>query len=208
MKGKILLSIAALVAACSLLVSCSRRYAPSRDVRIGVISMLSGEHVRPTSSDMGRGVRLAVLNVNARGGLRVGRARHAVTVFEEDDRNSPEGAVEAARTLIYEDRVMALIGPQFSSNAIPVARLAEQQRIVMVCPMSTHPDTTAGKRFVFRIPYVDTFQGAVLARFAREVLRAQNAAVLYDVAAAYNRTLADVFERTFTSLGEIGRAHV
>jgi branched-chain amino acid transport system substrate-binding protein len=73
----------------------------------------------------------------------------------------------------------------------------------MVAPMSTNPETTAGKRFVFRIPYLDTFQGRVLARFAREELKAGSAALLYDVAGDYNRTLAEVFHETFVEAGGV-----
>jgi branched-chain amino acid transport system substrate-binding protein len=85
------------------------------------------------------------------------------------------------------------VGPQFSANAIPVARFAESEAVVMVAPMSTNPETTAGKRFVFRIPYLDTFQGTVLARFARSELKARTAAVLYDVSGDYSKVLAGVF---------------
>jgi branched-chain amino acid transport system substrate-binding protein len=67
--------------------------------------------------------------------------------------------------------------------------------------MSTNPETTAGRRFVFRVPYLDTFQGRVLARFAREDLKVSRAAILYDIAGDYNKTLAEVFARTFEENG-------
>jgi branched-chain amino acid transport system substrate-binding protein len=140
---------------------------------------------------------LALREVNARGGLKLGAQTKKVEYLAEDDQDSPEAAMNAARKLIYKDRVAALVGPQFSRNAIPVARLAESAGIPMIAPMSTNPETTAGKQFVFRVPYLDTFQGLVMARFAREGLKAETAAVLYDVANAYNRTLAEVFRQTF-----------
>jgi branched-chain amino acid transport system substrate-binding protein len=135
-----------------------------------------------------------VEEANATGGRRV-------RLVVADDRNSPEGAIEASRRLIYQERVPAIVGPQFSRNAIPAALLAERERTVMICPLSTNPQTTAGKRFVFRVPYLDTFQGYSLARFARRELAASRAAVLFDVANEYNRTLAEVFRDTFLRLG-------
>ncbi len=169
------------------LLCCSR----PAEVRIGVLAMLSG----PNSSN-GE-------NMKAAAELAVERASGPVRLelFVEDDGSTPDAALEAARRLIYRHHVTAIVGPQFSSSAIPVARLAEQERVVMIAPMSTHPDTTAGRRFVFRIPYTDTFQGRVLARFARERLKAARAAVLYDVAGAYNRTLAEIFRSSFESSG-------
>jgi branched-chain amino acid transport system substrate-binding protein len=192
---------AAVAALCALGAGCAAGAGRAQEIRLGAISMLSGDTVPGSGRDLGRAARLAAKQANASGGVLVGRTRRTLTIMEEDDRNSPDAAVEAARTLILREHVVALVGPQFSSNAIPVARLAEQERVPMICPMSTHPDTTAGKRFVFRIPYVDTFQGAVLARFARERLGELRAAVLYDVASVYNTSLGEVFARTFTSLG-------
>jgi branched-chain amino acid transport system substrate-binding protein len=190
-----------LVAAASLLLlsGCSRQ---SEEVRIGLIAMLSGPNAANGRS-MSNAATLAVSEINRRGGLRIEGSLRPVKLIEEDDHNSPEAAIGAARTLVYKARVAAIVGPQFSANAIPVARFAESVGIVMVAPMSTNPETTAGKRFVFRIPYLDTFQGRVLARFAREELKAGSAALLYDVAGDYNRTLADVFRETFVRAGGV-----
>jgi branched-chain amino acid transport system substrate-binding protein len=100
--------------------------------------------------------------------------------------------------LINQENVVALVGPQYSRYAIPVARLAEQAKIPMISPRSTNPETTKGKRFVFRANFVDTLQGRVVARFAHDDLKAQQAAVLYDIASPYNQGIADVFRQVFT----------
>ncbi len=39
-------------------------------------------------------------------------------------------------------------------------------RTPMISPGSTHPETTAGKSFVFRVTFLDLLQGEALARFA------------------------------------------
>ncbi len=178
---------------------CSRTTAGS-SIPIGVIAMLSGENAR-NGEGLLAAARLAVHRQNAGGGLRVGRGRARVELVVEDDGGGPDQALNAARKLIARGDISFLIGPQFSSHAVPVARLAEQEQVLAICPMSTNPETTAGKRFVFRVPYLDTFQGAMLARFARESLGAGSAAVLFDVAGTYNRTLAEVFRRNFEAAG-------
>ncbi|UCF98130.1 MAG: ABC transporter substrate-binding protein [Spirochaetaceae bacterium] len=170
------------------------------EIKIGVIAMLSGDSAQ-SGRNMVDAARLAVEEACGLQGIRLGRQRAVVSLIVEDDRSSPEGAMNAARKLIYQDDVVALIGPQFSRNAIPVARLAEDEGVLMICPMSTHPDTTAGKTLVFRIPYLDTFQGQVLARFARHELHCDTASVLYDIAGVYNCTLAEVFKNTFEETG-------
>ncbi len=171
------------------------------DLHIGVIAMLSGSDTdRENGTHMTRGARLAAALTNRETAAR-GVPRVRVRLEEVDDRNSPDGAVDAVRQLINVDRVSAIVGPQFSRNAIPAARVSESAQTVMICPMSTNPETTLGKRFVFRVAFLDTFQGRILARFARGDLRASTAAVLYDVSNQYNRVLATVFREVFEDLG-------
>jgi len=93
------------------------------------------------------------------------------------------------------------VGPTRSRYAIPVAGAAENARIPMITAGSTHPDTTAGKDYVFRTVFVDSLQGRVLARFALEELRIPTVAVLYDVANDYNRHIAEVFKEVFEATG-------
>jgi branched-chain amino acid transport system substrate-binding protein len=188
--------LAALAVLGMLLSGC----APQPEVRIGLLAMLSGANASNGES-MRAAATLAI--ERARTTLSVDGRKPRLSLFVEDDGGSPDAALEAARRLIYKQRVAVIVGPQFSSAAIPVARLAEQEHVVMVAPMSTNPETTAGKRYVFRIPYVDTFQGGVLARFARDRLKAVRASVLYDVSSTYNRTLAEMFVSAFQAAGGI-----
>lgn len=177
--------------------ACARRVP---EIGVGLIAMLEGQNAK-NGRDMRDAAALAVNGVNANGGLLIAGMRVKVALLVEKDPNTPEGALNAARKLMAQERVVAIVGPQFSGNAIPVARLAESDRVVMIAPMSTNPETTAGKSFVFRVPFLDTFQGLVIARLARERLGAERAAVLFDAAGDYNRTLADEFRKVFTAAG-------
>ena len=191
------LSIVALTTAVG---GCKKTDTLAGEFKIGLICMLSGDYAQD-GRNMVDAASLAVGEANNRGGVRLREVTTNISLVVEDDRSNPEGAMNAARKLIYQDEVAVLVGPQFSRNAIPVARLAEDEHVVMICPMSTHPDTTAGKSYVFRIPYLDTFQGRVLARLAREKLHCASAAVLFDVAGIYSSTLAQVFKKTFEEGG-------
>jgi len=145
--------------------------------------------------------RLAEQTVNASGGIIVGGAPRRVRLIFRDIGNQADRATSQARELLNRDSVVALVGPQFSQDAIPVSSLAEQARVPMISPMSTHPKTTFGKPYVFRIAFMDDLQGKALARFARETLHAKRAALLYDVALDYSRNLAQVFQAEFTAHG-------
>jgi branched-chain amino acid transport system substrate-binding protein len=171
------------------------------EVRIGLITTLSGDLAESYGASTVDAARLAIQPVNEAGGLDLGGVKQKVTLLIEDDQDRAEVATRSAQKLINQDKVVALIGPSLSRNAIPVADVAESARIPMISPNSTNPTTTAGKKYVFRVDFIDPFQGRVIARFARDELRAQNAAVLYDVASAYNKGIAEVFKQAFSEAG-------
>lgn len=169
-------------------------------IHIGVLTSLSGD-----DSAIGKvtvdAAQMAVDEINASGGLQLQDQTYPVELISGDTGSTPEGAISSAQVLINQEDIVALIGPQYSRYAIPVARLAEQAQIPMISPRSTNPETTAGKQYVFRAIFTDTFQGEAIARFAKEELQAESAAILYDIASPYNRGIAVVFEQIFTELG-------
>lgn len=183
-----------------LLSGCMLRQPEPDPVLIGLIASPTGEMGQIGRSTI-EAAELAVKEVNEGGGLPVGKGRLPLKLIIEDDHNLPEMSVEAARKLILQDGVAALIGPQLSRTAIRVSEIAQELGVPMISPGSTHPDTTAAKPLVYRIAMVDTDQGAVMARFAREDLGMQRAAVLFDAANPYNSFMAEIFSQVFTRLG-------
>lgn len=166
------------------------------DIRIGLIL----DNI-PNILTTHEGPMLAVKLVNDAGGLEVAGKRHTISVSMTPGIGQPEEATQAALKLINQDHVIGFVGPSLSRNAIPVASVAENARIPMISPMSTNPETTANRRFVFRIAFTDPFQGQVLARFAREDLRAKTAAVLFDETDTYAKGIAVYFQSTFKQTG-------
>ena len=164
-------------------------------IRIGVLVDLAGSG-QPTME----AAELAVGSVNAGGGIEVGGRRRPVELLVEDTGLAPDTAIAGARRLVQQ-KVVAIVGPNRSRDAIAAGGVAEKARIPMICPASTHPQTTAGRRYVFRVSFTDPLQGRVLGHFAREELGAETAAVLFDVASAYNRNLATEFRKTFEAAG-------
>jgi branched-chain amino acid transport system substrate-binding protein len=170
-------------------------------IRIGLLAPLTLPDAEETAQQMVNSARLAVQMINEAGGLLVGDRRYLVVLVVADDDNNPETAVSVAQRLINQAQVVAIIGPPFDNTAIPVAIVAERAGIPMLSPISTHPDITEHKDFVFRVTFADIIQGDALARFAREELRAQRAAVLYPAAPAVKESLAEVFAAVFEGAG-------
>ncbi|MEE9138325.1 MAG: ABC transporter substrate-binding protein, partial [candidate division NC10 bacterium] len=70
----------------------------------------------------------------------------------------------------------------------------------MISPWSTNPDTTMDRPYVFRAPFLDPFQGPVLANFITEEFKFTKSAVLYDVASDYPKGLAEFFKKAWENL--------
>jgi branched-chain amino acid transport system substrate-binding protein len=188
-----------LVASLSLLMGIPA-FTQKPELRIGFIAPLTGDLANLGASLL-EGSKLALETANAGGGLVIGGRAYTVVLLVRDGQNRPETAVAAAQELINKERVSAIIGPPISGTAIPVARLVEKSRVPMITQIATVPEITKGMRYVFRVCFTDDFQGEVIARFVRKSLSASTAAILYDVAGSYNRTIAGIFAAEFRTSG-------
>ena len=175
--------------------SSSGTKAPS-ELRIGLIAPFADE-VGEASINA---ARLIVKEYNDEGGLEVSNKWFNINLIERDNANTPEGSSDQVISLVNQETVIAIIGPQRSSNAIPAAEVAEDSRVPLISPWSTNPETTLNKEWVFRAAFLDPFQGRVLAKFAREELNAERVAVLYDITEKYNKGLAEIFKDSFEKL--------
>ena len=177
-----------------------------RSLKLGVIAELTGD-MPAVGASCRNAAQMAVEEVNAAGGLEIGAERVKLKLVVEDNAGKADQSAVAAQKLITQDEVLAIVGPNASRYAIPAAEVAESAGTVLVTPWSTNPKTTVDgvtgkpKKYVFRACFVDPFQGGVLARFALENLKAERAALLYDVASDYNKGIAEVFRESFERLG-------
>jgi branched-chain amino acid transport system substrate-binding protein len=136
-------------------------------------------------------------DINKAGGLEVGGKKYKVEVIVEDNESKAESAVKANTKLITEDEVLAIVGPQASSQAIPAGGVANDYETPMISPWSTNPNTTKDRPYVFRGCFLDPFQGPVIANFVKEKYGFKKAAVLFDVASDYPKGLAEVFKKAW-----------
>jgi branched-chain amino acid transport system substrate-binding protein len=118
-----------------------------------------------------------------------------------DNKTDAVEAANAASLLIKKEKAHALIGPETSTRALAAAPISEDNRIPLVSSSATNPLLTMGKKYVFRVCFIDPFQGLVAARHAYNNLGARQAAVLIDISQDYSVGLASFFMREFTRLG-------
>ena len=143
------------------------------------------------------GAKIAVSEINENGGL-LGRSVELVT---EIGIPTPEAAVEAASRMILADRVIALVGPNRSSEAIVTGALAGEYSLPMIATTATNPAVTSSSDFVFMAAFTDTYQGGVMARFAVEELGLTSVALLIQSDEVYSAGISEFFEAHFTGAG-------
>jgi branched-chain amino acid transport system substrate-binding protein len=165
-------------------------------VRIGFFMSMTGRDASFGEASL-RGARLAVDGLNAAGGV-LGRP---VELVVEDDRSLAGESATAVKKLISRDRVVALVGECSSARTLEAASVAQAAGVPLVTPAATNPRVTRVGDEIFRVCFVDDFQGRVIAAFARRRLGLRRAALLVDSSAPYSVGLADAFARTFTALG-------
>jgi len=118
-----------------------------------------------------------------------------------DTKSDKIEAANAVSRLIEKDKVAAIIGEVISSDSLAGAPIAERAKVPNIAPTATNPLVTQGRKYAFRACFVDDLQGRVAARFAREHLKANKAAVLIDQAQDYCVAIANYFQEEFKKRG-------
>ena len=177
--------------------SCGGETAPAaQGIQIGFYGALTGPTA--TFAISGRdGARLAVEELNRAGGVLGKR----IELLVEDDRGEASEAASVVSKLITRDHVVALIGEQASSRTLAAAPIAQSYRVPMVAPSSTNAEVTKKGDYIFRVCFIDPYQGEAMAIFARRTLKAETAALLVDVRSDYSVGLAEAYRRHFENLG-------
>lgn len=140
---------------------------------------------------------IAVDEANAGGGL-LGRP---IELIVEENLEDAASAVAVAETMILDDEVAAIIGPNRSVHAIEVGALAQRRGVPMITTAATNPSVTAAGDLVFMAAFTDQFQGRVMADFAFETLGVTTAAVLTQRGEVYSEGIGEFFVNRFRHLG-------
>ncbi|CCJ34267.1 ABC transporter substrate-binding protein [Caloramator australicus] len=183
----------------SLFSGCAKKEAGDV-IKVGWIGPLSGDQAVWGQCES-NAVKMFFEELNNNGGL-LGKK---VEVVAYDTRGDGTEAVNAVRRLTSQDKVIAIIGPNSSGQAIPISSILEEMKVPDIATVATNPKVTVVdgkvKPFNFRICFIDPYQGAVAAGYAIDVLGFKKAAILYDIGDDYSQGLTQYFEETFTKKG-------
>lgn len=181
--------------------SCSKPDGPgdaTSPIKVGEFASLTGNEATFGNSSH-EGTLLAIEEINAAGGV-LGRKLELVT---EDTRSRPGEPATVVNKLISRDGVVAVLGEVASSASLEAAPVCQANKIPMISPSSTNPKVTQTGDFIFRVCFIDPFQGTVMANFATKTLNAKRVAVFTDTKSDYSKGLAKFFKEQFIANGGV-----
>ncbi len=174
-----------------------------KSIKLGFVIPITGD-IHKVGESSRQAAEMLREEIAAAGGVEVGGVKLPVEFLYEDNESKAESAVSAALKLIEQNKVLGIIGPQASKQAIPAGEVANANKTPMISPWSTNPATTLNRPYVFRACFLDPFQGPVAAKFATEEFGATKAAVLFDIASDYPKGLAEYFKKAWEDIHGAG----
>jgi branched-chain amino acid transport system substrate-binding protein len=168
----------------------------SGPIPIGEYASMTGDTATFGQSSH-KGSQMAVDEINDGGGIN-GRK---LELHSEDDQSKTAEAATAVQKLIDRDRVIAILGEVASGSSLAAAPICQSKQVPMISPASTKPAVTETGNYIFRVCFIDPFQGLVMAKFANDQLKLKKVAVFKAQDRPYSTGLADNFVSAFTKMG-------
>lgn len=184
------------LAACKKEEPAAEAPASTESVVIGGLAPLTGA-VAVYGITSTNAAKLAFDEINAAGGILGGRM---IEFNLLDEKGDDAEAINAYNKLSSEG-VVAILGDVTSKPTIAVAEIAASERMPMITATATHPDVTTFGDNIFRVCFLDPFQGKTMARFAKNELGATKVAAIYNTSDDYSDGVAKAFVEEAEALG-------
>ena len=179
--------------------ACGKLEANQICVKIGSGAPKTGG-IAHLGKDNENGAQMAVNEINAKGGIKVGDKVAKFALVGEDDAGDPKQGPVVAQKLV-DAKVVGVVGHLNSGVSIPANAVYAKAGLVQISPSSTNPDytlkgnkTPKGSVSSYRVVATDAQQGPAVAKFMMGH-GAKTVAVLDD-ATQYGKGLADQVEKT------------
>ncbi|MDI9471332.1 MAG: ABC transporter substrate-binding protein [Bacillota bacterium] len=172
-----------------------------KELKIGFNTQLTGP-----DSYIGQAAKIAleerVEEINKAGGI----GGYTLKLITYDSRSEITDAVAAAKRLLEQDKVHAMIGPEWTGAAVPIAQIANDSKIPVIATTASNVSVTVDDNgnvypYMFRTCFIDPYQGYALADYAYVDMGLRKVASLTDISAAYSVGIQKYFKDHFEELG-------
>lgn len=117
-----------------------------------------------------------------------------------DNKSDKVEAANAATKLVDQDKVNAIIGSWGSSFSMAAGPIVMEAEVPAVGTSCTNPLVTLGNDYYFRVTFIDSFQGVVMANYAYTELGARKVAIVQEISNDYSVGLVKFFTDEFIRL--------
>lgn len=171
--------------------------APTGDtIKIGGLAPLTGD-VSQYGIAVNNAILMAIEKINADGGI-LGKQ---IEYICEDEKGDPNEAVNAYNKLVNNDEVVAIVGDVTTKPTRAVAQRSADDNLPMITASATGEEVTQVGTNMYRVCFIDPYQGKLMANYASQKLSAKTAAIIYDNGDPYSTGIADAFEAAAKELG-------
>lgn len=167
----------------------------SESIKIANITALTGEAAKDHESSV-NAIRLAAELINESGGV-LGKKVELILI---DNKSSSLGSKMAALRAI-EQNVVGVIGCTYSSFSLAAGPVLQKAGVPMIADVSTNLKVSQIGDYIFRVCFIDSYQGKLLAKFSYKDLNASSAVIMIDSDSEYSKDLSSYFKIDFTRYG-------
>ncbi len=187
--------ILSLVLLLSLLAGCGKQEVQVHTLKLGLLEPLSGEYAQ-----QGNYERLGVEYARTvRQEAVIAGESYVIELVEKDTDSTIVGTVKQANALV-EEGIALLLGPYGSTECNVVAPILREKGISGIGITCDYPSVTVNNSNYYRICYLESYQGKLLADYAYEY-GARTAYCLAQSDRDYDRDMCDYFLEEFQRLG-------
>lgn len=205
MKGKTSKKLAVLIVTMfmfSIIAGCGGKTGDTAEkINVGVNVELSGGGAS-YGTNAQNGALLAIEQINAAGGV-LGKQLNPIV---RDNKSTADESMSVSAALAGE-KIVAQIGPLTSGDVAGSTPIMMDNKIPLIAPAATAANVTVDdktgttKEYIFRVCFIDPFQGTLMAQFAADNLKVKKAVIYGDTSTDYGKGLAEYFKKTFTEKG-------
>jgi len=171
---------------------CNNQHTES--IIIGRILPLTGPAASYGQSEQ-KGTILALEEINRNGGLE---GRNLEILFE-DTQCEVRNGVNAMKKLVDVHKVPAVLGATVSGITLAISPIANENKVLLLSPLSSLASITYAGPFVFRVMPSDAFQSRILAQWILE--SGYKKVAMLSINNAWGKGVSDGFRESYTNLG-------
>jgi branched-chain amino acid transport system substrate-binding protein len=142
-----------------------------------------------TALEILRGIAQAQKEINATGGI----SRNLLKVVIGNDEEKEETAKQVAQSLVKNQEVLGVIGPNSSDITLATGKIYEAGKLVAITPVSTSVKITKFSPYVFRTVPSDFIAARALSNYMTTKFQKKNVAVFYNSQSNYSQSLKSEF---------------